>query len=177
MFENEVLETDNLVDLEVTERAIAAQSPPTSEVERQWDPVGGRPLSLEPFTGSELVAVGKALLMGTGPYDAAKAQEWEDNRMRIQEDPQGIHVVDIERTEALGNFERLNAEVTAAKKKRVKRTESQMIAALGGSALKEANYVADRVRKLEDKISELMGSVSPAARELVLKDNPHLSRY
>lgn len=62
-------------------------------------------------------------------------------------------------------------------KKRVKRTERQMIAGLGGSALKEATYVADRVRKLEDKISELMGSVSQAARELILKDYPHLNRY
>lgn len=84
---------------------------------------------------------------------------------------------ETEPSEALSNFERLNAEMIAAKKKRVKRTESQMIAALGGSALKEANYVADRVRKLEDKISELMGSVSEQARILILKDYPHLVRY
>jgi len=61
--------------------------------------------------------------------------------------------------------------------KRVKRTEAEMIASLGGSALKEATYVAERVQKLEDKISELLGSVSQKAREHILNDFPHLSRY
>ena len=60
---------------------------------------------------------------------------------------------------------------------RVKRTESQMIASLGGSALKEATYVAERIAKLEDKISELMGAVGQKAREHILNDYPHLSRY
>ena len=61
--------------------------------------------------------------------------------------------------------------------KRVKRTEAEMIASLGGSALKEATYVAERIAKLEDKISELMGSVGQKAREHILNDYPHLSRY
>ncbi len=127
VFENEVLETE---------------TPPTSEVERQWDDIGGRPVNAEPFVGQEP-------------------------------------------SEALGSDKQTRETILSKKdiaprpgpKGRTKRTESQMIAALGGSALKEANYVADRVRKLEDKISELIGSVSPAARELVLRDNPHLSRY
>jgi ribosome recycling factor len=75
-----------------------------------------------------------------------------------------------EPSEALGSLDK-------AAKKRVKRTEAEMIQALGGSALKEAGYVEERIRKLEDKISELLGSVSQKARELVLNDNPHLSRY
>lgn len=62
-------------------------------------------------------------------------------------------------------------------KKRIKRTEAEMIAALGGSALKEATYVAERVSKLEEKITELLGSVSQKAREHILNDFPHLSRY
>lgn len=71
----------------------------------------------------------------------------------------------------------INVPEVPARKSRVKRTEAEMIAALGGSALKEANYVTDRVQKLEDKISELLGSVSQKARELILADHPHLSRY
>lgn len=65
----------------------------------------------------------------------------------------------------------------SSKPKRVKRTEAQMIASLGGSALKEANYIADRIAKFEDKISELMSAVGQPARELILKDHPHLARY
>lgn len=62
-------------------------------------------------------------------------------------------------------------------KGRTKRTEKAMIASLGGSSVKEAVYVAERVRKLEDKISELLGSVSQQAREHILADYPHLVRY
>lgn len=65
----------------------------------------------------------------------------------------------------------------AGSKGRFKRTEQQMIQALGGSSVKEAVYVAERVRKLEDKISELMASVSQAAREHIIRDYPHLVRY
>lgn len=61
--------------------------------------------------------------------------------------------------------------------KRIKRTEAEMIASLGGSALKEATYVAERISKLEDKITELMGAVGQKAREHILNDFPHLSRY
>lgn len=61
--------------------------------------------------------------------------------------------------------------------KRFKRTERQMIASLGGSALKEANYALDRIRKLEDKIGELMGSISQKGRERVLEERPDLSKY
>lgn len=87
-----------------------------------------------------------------------------------------------EPSEALGNsepvvFNRAKATPRVGPKDRVKRTEVQMIASLGGSALKEANYVTNRVQKLEDKISELLGSVSQKARELILADHPHLSRY
>jgi len=74
----------------------------------------------------------------------------------------------------------LDATVLASSKQpktRIKRTEKEMIKALGGSPLKEANYVSDRIRKLEDKISELMGSIGQPARQLVLNDNPHLARY
>lgn len=60
---------------------------------------------------------------------------------------------------------------------RVKRTEQQMIAALGGSALKKATYAAERISKLEDKITELMGAIGPEARQLILNDFPHLNRY
>lgn len=60
---------------------------------------------------------------------------------------------------------------------RVKRTEAQMIAALGGSALKKATYAAERISKLEDKITELMGAIGPEARQLILNDFPHLNRY
>lgn len=60
---------------------------------------------------------------------------------------------------------------------RVKRTEQQMLAALGGSALKKATYAAERISKLEDKITELMGAIGPEARQLILNDFPHLSRY
>lgn len=76
-----------------------------------------------------------------------------------------------EPSEALGSVE------PSPSKKRIKRTEKEMIQALGGSALKEANYIADRIAKLEDKISELMAAVGQPARELILKDNPHLARY
>jgi len=117
MFENEVLETE---------------VPSTSEVERQWDDIGGRPVNAEPFAGSEL----------------------PEKRVLSEAQVPGVN-----------------------RKKRVKRTEAEMIKALGGSALKEATYVSDRVSKIEDKISELMGAISPAARELILKDNPHLNRY
>jgi hypothetical protein len=52
-----------------------------------------------------------------------------------------------------------------------------MIRALGGSALKEANYVLDRVAKLEDKISELMGAISQRGREAVVAERPDLGKY
>lgn len=69
-------------------------------------------------------------------------------------------------------------EVTEAPKaKRAKRTEAQMIKALGGSSLKEASYVLDRVAKLEEKISELMGAISQKGRERVLEERPELSKY
>lgn len=67
--------------------------------------------------------------------------------------------------------------VIGVEKKRAKRTESQMIAALGGSVIKEASYVLERVAKLEYKISELMGSISQKSRERVLEERPELSRY
>lgn len=69
------------------------------------------------------------------------------------------------------------ARQTESKGKRVKRTEAQMIQALGGSALKEAIYVLDRVRNLEEKIAELMAAIGPKGRERVIEEAPHLSRY
>jgi len=88
-----------------------------------------------------------------------------------QKTVQALYAEVPEPSEAKGSPVRL---VTS---KRVKRTEAEMLASLGGSALKEATYVAERVQKLEDKISELLGSVSQKAREHILNDFPHLSRY
>lgn len=155
MFENEVLETDNLGDLEVTERAIAAQSTPTSEVERQ--------------TQDELFANAAERVFNV--HEQLLESLKDEPSEALGSIDQALHQSMAKTTEQF-----LQAATVCAKK-RIKRTEKEMIQALGGSALKEANYVADRVRKLEDKISELMGSVSEPARILVLKDNPHLSRY
>lgn len=65
----------------------------------------------------------------------------------------------------------------AGSPKRIKRTEAQMVAALGGSSLKEATYVLDRVAKLEDKISELLGHISQKGRDRVFEERPDLKRY
>lgn len=62
-------------------------------------------------------------------------------------------------------------------RKREKRTEAQMIESIKGSPIKEAVYVIDRVAKLENKISALLGDVSQEAREHIFKQCPHLSRY
>lgn len=62
-------------------------------------------------------------------------------------------------------------------KGRVKRTEAQMIASMNGSPMKESAYVLDRIAKLEDKISELMGAVSQKSREYILAERPELSKY
>lgn len=63
------------------------------------------------------------------------------------------------------------------KGKRVKRTEAQMVADLGGSALKEAIYVLDRIAKLEEKIPELLGYISEKGRDRVFEERPELKRY
>jgi hypothetical protein len=70
-----------------------------------------------------------------------------------------------------------NGNSRVAKNPRVKRTEKMMLESLGGSPLSEAGYVKERVRKLEDKISELMGAIGQEGREILLKECPHLSRY
>lgn len=62
-------------------------------------------------------------------------------------------------------------------KGRYKRTESQMIASLNGSPMKESAYVLDRIAKLEDKISELMGAVSQKSREYIIAERPDLAKY
>lgn len=61
--------------------------------------------------------------------------------------------------------------------KRVKRTEAQMVADLGGSALKEAIYVLDRIAKLEEKIPELLSYISEKGRDRVFEERPELKRY
>lgn len=60
---------------------------------------------------------------------------------------------------------------------RVKRTEAQMLEALNGDTLAQAMYVKERVRKLEEKIAELLASVPSEATELALKGREHLGRY
>lgn len=64
-----------------------------------------------------------------------------------------------------------------AKKTRVKRTEQDMLASVKGNAFDEASYVRGRLMKLEEKMSELLGSASPEAQEMLSKSLPHLSRY
>ena len=128
--------------------------------------------SNETFESEESEEVHPELSMGTGAYDAMQAQRHADSQA---EDPQGIHVRDIEAQAAAA--QRGPVRLVQKTSKRVKRTEAEMIKSLGGSALKEATYVAERIQKLEDKISELLGSVSQKAREHILNDFPHLSRY
>lgn len=60
---------------------------------------------------------------------------------------------------------------------RVKRTETQMLESFADDPIKQANYVKDRVRKQEEKIAELIGNATPAARELILSTRPDLSRF
>lgn len=131
------------------------------------------------------------LANGTAAYDAAEAEKY------MREDPQGI---DRETGEVLeepvkpavrlvngqqaarsassdAKGTRSDSRHEQSPKARVKRTEQQMIAALGGSALKKATYAAERISKLEDKITELMGAIGPEARQLILNDFPHLNRY
>ena len=59
---------------------------------------------------------------------------------------------------------------------RARRTEADMLAAQS-TPLDQAVYVKNRVANLEEKISELLASVSPEARDLVLKGREHLTRY
>jgi hypothetical protein len=63
------------------------------------------------------------------------------------------------------------------KRTRIKRTEKDMIASVKGKPLDEAHYLKSRLMKLEDKLSDLLGSASPEALELILKGSPHYTRY
>lgn len=61
--------------------------------------------------------------------------------------------------------------------KRVKRTEADMLASVAGDVISEAQYLKERLMKLEQKMSELIGSVSAEARDMVLSRSTHLERY
>lgn len=74
--------------------------------------------------------------------------------------------------------DRLGATLNeVVKKTRIKRTEKDMIASVKGNPLDEAHYLKARLMKLEDKLSDLLGSASPEALELILKGSPHFGRY
>jgi hypothetical protein len=61
--------------------------------------------------------------------------------------------------------------------KRQKRTEADMLASVAGDVISEAQYLKERLMKLEQKMSDLIGSVSAEAREMVLSRSTHLERY
>ncbi len=61
--------------------------------------------------------------------------------------------------------------------KRVKRTEADMLASVAGDVISEAQYLKERLMKLEQKMSDLIGSVSAEARDMVLSRATHLERY
>lgn len=60
--------------------------------------------------------------------------------------------------------------------KRRKRSEAEVLADLKGSPLKEAVYVLERISKLEEKMNELLMSVSPEARDYVFTSRPELKK-
>ena len=61
--------------------------------------------------------------------------------------------------------------------KRVKRTEADMLASVAGDVISVAQYLKERLLKLEQKMSDLIGSVSAEARDMVLSRASHLERY
>jgi hypothetical protein len=61
--------------------------------------------------------------------------------------------------------------------KRQKRTEADMLASVAGDVISEAQYLKERLMKLEQKMSDLIGSVSAEARDMVLSRASHLERY
>lgn len=68
-------------------------------------------------------------------------------------------------------------DLVTARVTRVKRTEKDMLRSVKGNTLSEAHYVLERIRKLEDKMTELLASVSQEARELILQGRPDLGNY
>lgn len=69
--------------------------------------------------------------------------------------------------------------INGGKKSRVKRTEADMLASVKGDPLSESMYVLNRVQKLEEKLAELIGSLSPEANDLFFRSpaRSHLKRY
>lgn len=70
-------------------------------------------------------------------------------------------------------------ELSLGKKTRVKRTEADMLASVKGDPLSESMYVLNRVQKLEEKLAELIATLSPEASDLFFRSpaRQHLRRY
>lgn len=148
MFENETLEDDAIESLSDEDRGLVGLAMTSVAAVAESQSAGGHPTARSDSSDAK----------GSGEVSEASVTISEAQR-------------------SASTTSRYEKSPRVGAKGRVKRTEQQMIQSLGGSSVKEAVYVAERVRKLEDKISELMASVSQAAREHIIRDYPHLVRY